>query len=84
MLNKITEVMPVPRHKLRLTFADNSVVIYDCAPLITADSIFNQLIDDEVFRSVCVGEHGRFIKWARTKYELELCADALWIEAHKA
>ncbi len=84
MLNRIKEVVPVSRHKLRLTFADDSVVIYDCAPLITADSIFNQIADDEVFRSIRVGKRGRFIKWSHAKHELELCAAALRIEPQEA
>ncbi|MCP9496575.1 MAG: DUF2442 domain-containing protein [Pyrinomonadaceae bacterium MAG19_C2-C3] len=82
-LHKIIEVAPISGYKLSVTFADGSETIHECAPIIEKEGgAFRALADEQLFRTVEVGARGRFIQWAGVN--VDLCADALWLEAHEA
>ncbi len=48
----VTAATTATAHKLRLTFNDGSVKIFDCEPLIERYKIFEPLRNDEVFENI--------------------------------
>ena len=81
MLHRIVRVEPASGYKLLITFDDGGAGLYDCAPLIGAGGVFRPLADERVFRSVTIGRRGRFIEWK--SIDVDLCADALWLDTRE-
>ncbi len=73
-LNTISKVIPEPDSKLRLTYSDGKVILYDFEPLIQIGGLFKQLKDQTYFSKVTIGEQGRYIEFPN---ELDFCADSL-------
>ncbi len=48
----VTSATTATARKLRLTFNDGSVKIFDCAPLIERYKIFEPLRNDDVFENI--------------------------------
>lgn len=78
-MRTITDARPLPDYRVRLTYSDGSIVFYNVGPLINQGGVFAVLRDIEVFNRVEVGERGRYLSWPN---EIDLCADALWLEAN--
>lgn len=65
--------MPLPNHRLHLTYTDGFNVTINFEPLIAKGSVFAALADPQVFSTVALGEKGRYIFWD----DIDFCADAL-------
>lgn len=76
-LNTISKVIPEPDCKLRLTYSDGKVILYDFEPLIQIGGLFRQLKDQAYFEKVTIGGQGRYIEFPN---ELDFCADSLRIK----
>jgi hypothetical protein len=61
-------------------YADTGLVEVDVRPLIEKGGVFAPLADRTLFAKVRLGDDGRYVEWPG---ELDLCADALWLEGHK-
>lgn len=80
MLRHIRQVNVKPNYVLELAFDNESPVEVDLSSLIAAGGVWEALRDPAAFSKVSIGEYGRSLEWPG---ELDLCADALWIEAHE-
>jgi hypothetical protein len=79
MLHEIRSATPQAAAHLRLTYADDSTVEIDFAPLIQQGGVYASLADPSFFAQVRIGAGGRFIEWPNG---LDFCADALWRQGH--
>lgn len=78
--NVITSATPDARAlTVRLTWRNGAVTLKDMRPIIAGGGVFAALADPAVFSQVRVGWRGRSLVWPE---EVDLCADALWFEAH--
>lgn len=78
--NIITSATPDARTlTVRLIWRTGAVTVKDMRPIIAGGGVFAALADPAVFSQVRVGERGRSLEWPD---EVDLCADALWFEAH--
>ena len=78
-MHRIIDVRPAGGHVLQLTFAGENPVQVDLADVVRQGSVFGPLMDAVTFAQVRVGGGGRCIEWPG---DIDLCADALWREAH--
>ena len=51
MLSEVIQVIPTDDYKVYVYMDDNTVRLYDAAPLIAKGGIFNQIKDIEVFKT---------------------------------
>jgi hypothetical protein len=72
---KVRAVEPLPHKRLRVTFAEGTVKVYDCSPLLD-EPAFGRLNDDTLFRHVRADTHGFGVVW---NDELDLAESELWI-----
>lgn len=72
---KIKAVQPLADKRLRVTFVNDQVRVYDCIPLLDI-AAFQLLRDDAFFRSVSVDPHGYGIMW---NHEVDLAESELWL-----
>ena len=77
--NIIVSAVPAPSGcRVFLTWANGETTTHDCQRL-SGKGVFRAFRDPAFFAQVRVGGHGRSLEW---QGELDLCADALWFEAH--
>ncbi len=69
------------RRTVTVGWDDGSNSIKHMGPLIAAKRIFRPLADPTLFAAVRIIQDGRAIAWGD---DIDLCADALWFEAHPA
>ena len=72
---KVTAVTPLAGKRLRVTFANGEVRVYDCTALL-ADAAFRLLHDEAIFRSVQADPHGYGVIWSD---DLDLSESELWL-----
>jgi hypothetical protein len=72
---KIKSVVPLQHKRLRVTFENGTVRIYDCRPLLKQGP-FAKLKDESVFRAVRPDDHGYGVIWSD---EIDLAESELWI-----
>jgi hypothetical protein len=83
MMQSIIAVEPLPRTRLRVTWADQSQSVIDLRPLLAKGGVFEVLGDQARFEAVRIGERRRTLIWHDAAGdEIDLCADALWQMAH--
>lgn len=72
---RVTQVVPEADHRLRLTFGNDEVRVFDVTPLLD-QGVFRELRDESAFRSAHVW-HGT-VQWAG---EQDICPDTLYEES---
>ncbi|MEI6147831.1 MAG: DUF2442 domain-containing protein [bacterium] len=70
---RIRKVLPESDFRLRLTFSNGEVRVYDARPLLKQGGVFDELKDESAFRSVHPW-HGT-VQWAGGQ---DLCPDTLY------
>ena len=53
MLSEVIQVIPTDDYKVYVYMDDNTVRIYDAAPLIAKGGIFKQIQNPEIFKNAC-------------------------------
>ena len=77
--NIITIAVPDPSsYTVTLTWANGGKTVHDFRQKI-GRGVFAAFAEPAFFAQARVGERGRSLDWPD---EIELCADALWFEAH--
>jgi hypothetical protein len=71
---KVISVLPRSNHRLLVTFDNGMRKLYDCTPLLEAET-FSLLREDWLFRSVRADPGGYGISW---NDELDLSESELW------
>jgi len=74
---KIASVEALSGKKLRITFLNRVIRIYDCAPLLNTEP-FKFLQSESFFRNVKVDEHGYGLIW---NDEVDLAESELWLNS---
>ncbi len=64
---------------VEITWEDGEVSVIALRETITKGGVFASLSDPKAFAKVGVGEGGRWLEWPD---EVDICADALWYQAH--
>lgn len=72
---RLKAVEPIERKKLRVTFVDNTIKIYDCTHLLDKEP-FSLLRDEAFFRCVHVEPHGYAVVW---NDQVDLAESELWL-----
>lgn len=77
-LHRITAIEVVRHPVLRLTYDDGLSGEYDLAPFLAMGPLFAPLSDNDYFRTVELGEHGRTFGWNLHDigHEIDFCPDA--------
>ena len=53
MLSEVIQVIPTDDYKVYVYMDDNTVRLYDAAPLIARGGIFNKIKDINIFKNTC-------------------------------
>ncbi len=77
---RIITVKPLINFRLLVTFQNDVVKEYDCAPLLQ-ETFFNPLHDESLFRQVQVGTGGYGVIW---NDEIDLSESELWLNGTEA
>ena len=72
---KLTVVVPLPNHRLRLTYADEKILEVDLNDWIKSTKTLLPLQDENLFGQAKIGFAGRSVEWVED--ELDLAADNL-------
>ena len=75
-VKKITSVEVLPNNQLRLRFDDGVAGVVNLSAEV-GQGVFAPWTDAKVFASVKIGRAGRALIWSD---EIDLCADALYLE----
>ena len=70
---RIKKVKPQTHYRLRLTFSNGEIRVYDASPLLEQGGVFAELKDESAFRSVHPW-HGS-VQWAGGQ---DVCPDTLY------
>jgi hypothetical protein len=79
VLAVIREAKPLAGLSVEITWEDGEVSVLSLHQTIGKGGVFAPLVDPKVFGQVKVGEGGRWLEWPG---EVDICADALWYQAH--
>ena len=77
---KIRSVKTRPGKTLVVTFENGDKKVYDCTPLLRADT-FRPLQDEAIFRCAHVDSHGYGVIW---NDEIDLAESEIWINGRDA
>jgi hypothetical protein len=72
---RVTSVQPLPAKRLRVTFENGEVKLYDCTPLLD-ELAFQPLRDEAFFRHVSPDRHGYAVIWNDA---VDLAESELWL-----
>jgi hypothetical protein len=72
---KIQSVQALPGKKLRVTFVNGGIRLYDCRPLLKEEP-FKALQDDALFHLARAEEHGYGVIW---NDEIDLAESEVWL-----
>ncbi len=72
---RLVNVKPLPGYRLHLAYNDGTTGEVELVDMLSK-GIFNALLDQVVFATATLGEHGE-VRW---NDELELCGDALYLQ----
>ena len=78
-LRTIKGLHPERQHRLRIEYDDGQSIVIDFGPAIQRGGVFAPLADEQFFAKARPGPRGRSVCWPG---DIELCADALWLQAH--
>lgn len=53
MLSEVIQVIPTDDYKVYVHMNDNTIHIYDAAPLLSKGGVFNKIKDIEIFKNTC-------------------------------
>lgn len=73
---KVKSVEPTQGKRLRVTFANGAVRVYDCAPLLSLEA-FRPLENEAFFRNVRSDKHGYGVVW---NDDVDLAESELWLK----
>jgi len=73
---KVKAVEPAQGKRLRVTFANGEVRIYDCTPLL-GEEAFRVLENEVFFRTVRSDKHGYGVVW---NDDVDLAESELWLK----
>lgn len=77
---RLKAVEVLDRHRLRLTFIDNSVRTVDFSPFFDESPGLAPLRDPAAFAKACIGEDcGWTVEWP--EHDIQIGADTLWLDA---
>ena len=74
---RVRSVQPLDDYKLRLTFTNGEIGVYDCTPLLDF-GVFRELRDPEYFREARV-----FLETVAWPHEQDICPDTLYLDSRK-
>lgn len=74
---RVRSVRPLKGHKLRLTFTNGEVGVYDCTPLLDF-GVFGELRDPEYFHQAHV-----FLETVAWPHEQDICPDTLYLDSKR-
>ena len=77
---RLKAVEPLEGKKLRVTFVNDAIKIYDCGNLLESGP-FERLRDEVFFRCVHVDPHGYAVVWDD---QLDLAESELWLHGKSA
>ncbi len=72
---KVNSVRALPAKRLRVTFENDEVKVYDCTPLLN-EPAFRPLRDEAFFRNVSIDPHGYAVIWNDA---VDLAEAELWL-----
>ena len=72
---RLSAVEPIAGKRLRVTFADGTIKIYDCTHLLETQA-FRPLKDEAFFRRAHVEPHGYAVVW---NDQVDLAESELWL-----
>jgi hypothetical protein len=75
MYPKVKSVQALPNKRLRVTFENAEVRVYDCTPLLQ-EPVFRSLQDDAFFGNVSPDPHGYGVVWSD---DVDLAESELWL-----
>ncbi|MBY0308419.1 MAG: DUF2442 domain-containing protein [Phycisphaerales bacterium] len=81
MFAQILKIQTLPRHRIRLTFADGVEGVIDISENIGRGGVFAPLKKTQLFEQVRITERGRAIEWPG---QVDMCADALYLRISAA
>lgn len=82
-LHTISKVKTLGESRLQLVFDGSETRVVDLVLLLRdGGPVFAPLRNPKVFKMVELGPRGRTILWHVDDDVVDLCADALWLEAH--
>lgn len=74
---RVQSAEPMKNYKLRLTFTNGEVGVFDCAPLLEF-GVFRELRDPAYFRQARV-----FLETVAWPHEQDICPDTLYLDSRK-
>jgi hypothetical protein len=77
--HKINKIEKLNDYNLELFFNDNTKLLFDLSNYFHNDSVFNLLMDKQLFNQVQISEDGRSLIFPN---DLDFYADSLWLKAH--
>jgi hypothetical protein len=72
---KVKSIQALSAKRLRVTFENDEVKLYDCTPLL-AEPAFQPLWDEAFFRNVSTDRHGYAVIWNDA---VDLAESELWL-----
>ena len=79
MFAVIRAAKALPDLSVEITWECDEVSVVSLRETIAKGGVFAPLINPELFAQVEVGEGGRWLQWPG---EVDICADAIWSQAH--
>jgi Protein of unknown function (DUF2442) len=79
VLAVIREAKPLTDFSVEITWEEGKVSVLSLHEIVAKGGVFASLRDPKVFGQLKVGEGGRWLEWPG---EVDICADALWYQAH--
>jgi Protein of unknown function (DUF2442) len=77
----IREAKPLSGFSVEITWEEGEVSVLSLHDIVTKGGVFAPLSDPKIFAQLKIGEGGRWLEWPG---EVDICADALWYQAHPA
>jgi hypothetical protein len=79
VLAVIREAKPLLDFSVEITWEDGEISVLSLHETVTKGGVFASLSDPKIFGQLKIGEGGRWLEWPG---EVDICADALWYQAH--
>ena len=77
--HKITKIEILEDYKINLNFDDSTTLVFDLKNYFHKGSVFQILKKKHYFNDAKISKDGRSLEFP---YELDFCADSLWLKAH--
>jgi hypothetical protein len=79
VLAVIREAKPLTDFSVEITWEEGEVSMLSLHETVAKSGVFASLSDPKIFGQLKIGEGGRWLEWPG---EVDICADALWYQAH--